>query len=192
MPAVDVDAPTAEAAALRDDHAVRAAVGHLELGRDGERLVLDAHDARLGESAHSGEEQLAVPADQGRPPGDVGIEPFRGAVVDRQHVVLHGLDQPEPLQFMQPIGLLGREVPRLAVVDVAVVELPDVVVERRHDAADHHPRGAVLRDGAPPLEVDAAVAEHLEVLQVVTLRGIRFSEAVEHARCPPSATAARR
>ncbi len=69
----------------------------------------------------------------------------------------------------------------LAVVDVAVVQLPQVVVERRHLAADHHPRRLVLGHRTPPLVVDAAIAEHLEVLQVVTLRRRRLVERVEHA-----------
>ena len=73
----------------------------------------------------------------------------------------------------EPLGLLGGQVVGLAVVDGAVVQLPQVVVERRHLAADHHPRRLVLGDRAPALVVDAAVAEHLEVLQVVTLRGCR-------------------
>ena len=112
----------------------------------------------------------------------VGVEPLGGAVVDRQHVVLGGLDEPEPLQLGQHLGLLGREVVGLAVVAAAVVELPDVVVERRQLAADHDPRRLVLGDRAPAPVVDAAVAEHLEVLQVVALRGVGVVEGVEHAR----------
>ena len=64
-------------------------------------------------------------------PAMVGLEPLGAAVVDRQHVVLGGLDEPEPLQLGEHLGLLGGEVVGLAVVAVAVVELPDVVVERR-------------------------------------------------------------
>ena len=67
------------------------------------------------------------------------------------------------------LRVVGREVVGLAVVVVAVVELPDVVVERGQLTADHDPWRAVLGDRAPALVVDAAVGEHLEVLQVVAL-----------------------
>ena len=36
--------------------------------------------------------------------------------------------------------------------------------------------------GKPAIEVDAAVAEHLEVLDLVTIRRRRIVEAVKHAR----------
>ena len=114
-------------------------------------------------------------------PGDVGVEAFAGAVVDREHVVLGGLDEPEPLQLGQHLRMLGSQVAGLAVVAVAVVQLPDVVVERRQSAADHDPRGLVLGDRAPALVVDPAVAEHLEVLQVVPLGRVRLVEGVQHA-----------
>ena len=78
-------------------------------------------------------------------------------------------------------GMLVDQVPGLAEVTAAVVELPDVIVEGWDVGADHHPRGAVLGDRAPTLEVDAPVAEHLEVLQVVTLGGLGLVEGVQHA-----------
>src|SRR6476620_6630772 len=53
-----VDGPSAEAAALCDDHAVGAALGDVELGGDGERLVLDADPAVLRQAPHAREEQL--------------------------------------------------------------------------------------------------------------------------------------
>ena len=68
-------------------------------------------------------------------PAMLGLQPLGGAVVHGQHVVLGGLDQPEPLQLGQPLGLLGRKVVGLAVVAGAVVELPQVVVERRQGPA---------------------------------------------------------
>ena len=104
-------------------------------------------------------------------PARSGLRRSARAVVEREHVVLGGLDEPEPLQLGQPLGLLLGQVAGLAVVAAgAVVELPHVVVEGRHVAADHDPRRLVLGDGAPALVVDAAVAEHLEVLEVVALR----------------------
>ena len=70
------------------------------------------------------EEQLRVATDEGRPPGHGRLEPLRGAVVQRQHVVLDGLNQPQPLQLCQHLGVVGGEVVGLAVVARAVVELP--------------------------------------------------------------------
>ena len=71
----------------------------------------------------------------------------------------------------------------------AVVELPHVVVEGRQLAADHDPRRAVLGHRAPAPVVDAAVGEHLEVLQVVPLRRLRRRRTCRACWCPPSATA---
>ena len=119
--------------------------------------------------------------DQGRSPRHRRFEALGRAVVHRQHVVLGGLDQPEPLQFGQHLGMVGDQVTGLAVVAAAVVELPDVVVERRQRAADHDPRCAVLGHRAPAPVIDAPVGEHLEVLQIVPFGCVRVLERVEHA-----------
>ena len=76
-----------------------------------------------------GKNSCELPVDQGRAPGQFGVGPLAGAVVHGQHVVLGGLDEEEALQLGQLLWLLGREVAGLAVVAVAVVELPHVVVE---------------------------------------------------------------
>ena len=168
-----VERPAPEAPALGDDRAVGRAIGHDDLRGDGERLVLDAEDAGLRQATHAAEQHLRVAADELGPAGDVGVEPLGGPVVEREHVVLRRLHQPEPLELVEPVGHLLREVVGLRPVLRPVVELPDVVVERRHVRAAHHPRGPVLGYRAPALVVDAAVAEHLEVLQVVALRARR-------------------
>ena len=85
---VGVERPTAERATLRDDHALGAALRHLDLGRDRVRLVLERDDGVLRQPAHSAEEQLSIALDQLRPSGEVGVEPLEPAVVERQHVVL--------------------------------------------------------------------------------------------------------
>jgi hypothetical protein len=130
--------PPAESAALRDDHALRAVVRYDHLGGNRERLVFDADDAALRQTSHAGEEQLGVPADKSRSSRHRRLESLRGPVVHRQHVVLRCLDQPEPLQLREHLGSLGYEVASLAVVG-AVIEFPDVVVERRQLPADHDP-----------------------------------------------------
>ena len=155
--------------------------GHLQLGRDRERLVLDVDDAVLRQPAHAAEQQLCVALDQGGPPGDVGYEAFDLPVIERKHVVLDRLDQPKPLQFMQFLRILLRQVLGLRPVGVAVVELPDVVVEGRQHRAAHLPRRAVLGHRAPALVVNASVAEHLEVLGLVPLGRLGVVEAVQHA-----------
>ena len=77
-------------------------------------------------------------------------------------------------------GLLGGDVVRLRPV-VGPVELPHVVVEGRQLGAGD-PRRAVAGHCGPALVVDAAVAEHLEVLELVLLGRRRVVEAVPHAR----------
>ena len=104
-----------------------------------------------------------MPLDQLRPAGEVGVEALDAAVVQRQHVVLGRLEQEQPLQLVQLLGLLGGEVVGLGPV-VRAVELPDVVVEGRQ-LARRSPRACCAGDRGPALVVDAAVAEHLEVLR---------------------------
>ena len=74
-------------------------------------------------------------------------------------------------------GLSRGEVVRLRPV-VRAVQLPDVVVERRH--LGRHPGNAVPGDTGPALVVDAAVAEHLEVLSRVALGRTGVVERVGH------------
>ena len=90
-----------------------------------------------------------------------------------------GLDDEETLQLGELLRVLLRQVLRLRPVGVRVVQLPHVVVERALVGAD--PRHAVPRHRRPSLVVDAAVAEHLEVLRLVPLRRLGVVERVEHA-----------
>ena len=77
--------------------------------------------------------------------------------------------------------LLGQVV-RLAPVFIGVVELPGVVVEcRGFLARDYEPRRLVPRHRGPALVVDAAVAEHLEVLCLMLLGRLGIVERVRHA-----------
>ena len=93
--------------------------------------------------------------------------------------VLRRLDDEEALQFGELLRVLLRQVLRLRPVGVGVVELPHVVVEGALVGAE--PRHAVPRHRRPPLVVDAAVAEHLEVLRLVPLGRLGVVERVEHA-----------
>ena len=183
LAALRVEAPAAESAALRDDHALGALGGHLEIGGDGERLVLDADDAVLGQASHARKQQLPVALDQRRPAGQLGNEALDLPVVERQHVELDRFDQPQPLQLVQLLGHLLRQVVGLRPVLAAVVQLPHVVVEGRHLRAAHLPRRAVLGHRAPALVVDA---RGCRTSRSTASRAApaRFGvvEAVEHAR----------
>ena len=76
--------------------------------------------------------------------------------------------------------LLGQVV-RLAPVLISVVELPVVIVECRDFLAPKEPWRAVSRHCGPAFVVDAAVAEHLEVLCLVPLGRLGVVERVRHA-----------
>ena len=105
-------------------------VGDGEVGGDGVGLVLDVDHAVLRQPAHAAEQHLGVALDELGAAGEVGVEPLELAVVQREDVVLAGLDQEQPLQVAQPVGMLGGHVVGLGPV-VGGVQLPDVVVERR-------------------------------------------------------------
>ncbi len=104
---VEVQAPATGDAALDDDRTVGATLGDLDLGGDRVGLVLERQDRTLRQTTHPAEQLLAVALDQLWTACEVRVEPFDQPIVEWQHVVLHGLDQPEPLQFVQPVGLLG-------------------------------------------------------------------------------------
>jgi hypothetical protein len=62
-----------------------------------------------------------------RAAGDVGIDPLEAAVIERNHVVLDRLDEPEPLQFSEFLRVLGGEIGGLGPV-VGTAQLPDIGV----------------------------------------------------------------
>jgi hypothetical protein len=111
QPAVlEVQRPAADAAALGDDHPLRAALGHLDLRRHGVRLVLDADDRVLRQASHTAVQPLAVPLHEHRPPCDLGDDPLRHPVVEREDVVLRRLDQEQALEVVEPLRLARREI----------------------------------------------------------------------------------
>ena len=79
-------------------------------------LVLDVEEAVLGEAAHAAEEQLRVSLHELRPADELGVEALDAAVVEREHVVLAGLLEPELLQLGQLLRHLGCQVVGLAPV----------------------------------------------------------------------------
>jgi hypothetical protein len=83
-----VQAPTCEGAALGDDHALSATLGHGEVRADRVSLVLGHEDRVLAETPHAAEEQLGLAPDQQGPPRDVGVEALDATVIEGPHVVL--------------------------------------------------------------------------------------------------------
>jgi hypothetical protein len=115
------------------------------------RLVLDADHRVLGQAAHAPEQELRVAFDRRRSPGQFGIEPFADSVVEWQDPVASGLHQPQALELVELVRVIFRQVTSLAPVGGRVVELPDVVVERRCLLSDQDPRALCLVTAVQPL-----------------------------------------
>ena len=92
-------------AALRDDHAFRAGLRHLDLRGDRVRLVLGVDDRVLRDPAHAGEEELRVAVHDHRAAGDVRVGALGLAVVEREHVVLGRFEVEEPLSSASFSGI---------------------------------------------------------------------------------------
>ncbi|WP_157417491.1 hypothetical protein [Nocardioides sp. Iso805N] len=142
--------------------------------------VLDVEHRLLGQPDHPPVDALRVPLDERRSPGDLRVGALGEPVVEWEDVVLRSLDQPEPLEFVKALRLLGGQVTSLGPVRTAAVELPDVVVERRQLNGAGLPGSAVLGHRGPAVVVDPSIADHLEVLGGVLLGRVGVMEAVGH------------
>ena len=99
---------------------------------------------------------------------------LNATTVDRQHVVLAGLDVPHPDHRNQAVALLLSEVHGLGEILVEIVELPPlgvefdelVVVDRRAEGeAGFGERSSWPRAHGPPtVVIERAMAHHLEIL----------------------------
>ena len=127
-----VEAPAGEGAALGDDHALGARLGHVHLGRHGVRLVLDV-EHRRSRSAGPSRRRAAgsCPCTSVGRPARSGLKRSTRRSSSGSTLYFRASVEPELLQLGELLGHLGREVVRLAPVRVRVVELPDVVVEGR-------------------------------------------------------------
>ena len=173
-----VQAPAAEATALGHDDTVGRFVAGLDVGDDLERRVLDVDEVVLEQAVHAlVQGQAGASEHQVRPPGQLGIEQLLPPVVEGQHLVLDRLAEEDLLQLGEDLGMLFGEIRGHAEVFLHVVELPGVLGEPVLDLA---PRLEVHGAGEPAVEVDAAVAEHLEVLDLVPAR-----ERWDSPRCRP-------
>ena len=175
----EVQAPPPEGPALGDEHPRGRALRHLDVGGDRVGGVLGVDHRALAQAAHAAEQQLRAPGDQLGPSGQHGQEALHPTVVQGQGAVLDRLDEEEALEVAELVGVLGGQVPGLGPVGGGVVELPGVVVQRRH--VGRHPGDAVPGDRRPALVVDPPVAHDLEVLRLVAARRVGVVEAVPHA-----------
>jgi hypothetical protein len=110
----------------------------------------------------------------------------RRSSVGRQgiHIVAPRLAIEELLQFFQLLRILGGQIVRLAVVLVQIVKFPRIlfgaVLIPVGELADL-PGQQVARSGPPSVLVNAAVAQHFEVLNLVGAGLVRMIEAIDHA-----------
>ena len=106
---MEIQAPPRKRSALGDDHPAGPAVGHDDLGGDRMRFVLHVEHGVLAEADHPLIEQLGLAIDQHGTAGQIGVEPLDASIVEGQHVVLDGLDQPEALEFVsQLVGVISE------------------------------------------------------------------------------------
>ena len=172
-PVVHVEAEAAEAPALRDQHALGAAGGDLDVGDDPVRPHLDVRRQLLGHRRGARPQHDAL----ARSHGMRAAEGEDAARLQRQHAVASRLAPPQLLERAQLLRLGSREVVRLGGVLRDVVELPAILVERtvrvvlvRVQAVQHR----VVRHRLPAAVVDRAAGELLVVLRLAVLgRGAR-------------------
>ena len=176
----------ADEVGVREDHALGAALGDLELRLDRVRAPCDAGDEPLLHVLDVARERVAGDRRQRREDAE---EDADGAE-QRQHAVALRLLPEELLQLRELLRVLGRQVVRLREVVRQVVQLPRVLLgiplaggERRERRRRELPRLLVEPGARPPaVLVDRPRADHLEVLHGVPLLGVRVVERVEEAR----------
>ena len=173
-----IKTPAAEATALRHDDTVGRFVAGLDVGNDLERCGLDVDEVVLEQSGHALVKGEGLTAEhQVGSAGEFGIEQFQAPVVDGQYLVLHRLAEESLLQLLEHLRMLRRKVLGHAEVFRDVVELPGVIDELVLDLA---PRLQVDGPGEPAVVIDAPVAEHLEVLDLVTAWGLGVVPGIGH------------
>ena len=151
----EVEAVAAGQAAVGEDHPLGPALGNLDVGGDRERLVQHRRRGAVGQRDLAGiVDELVALAGEARPALEFGVQPFDGAPVERQHVVLLRLLPEQGLEFLDLLRVLGRQVVGLGEVLVDVVELP-LRGQRVERAADRHPRDEAAARRHPAVVVDA-------------------------------------
>ena len=125
-----VEAPAADVGALRDDDPFAPPAGTSISAVTECDLFLRLSTAFSDRRLMPGKRICVVALDQDRPSGEIGIHALGNAIVEREDVVARRLNQPQPLQLVQLLRHLLRQIVRLAPVLGRVVQLPDIVVER--------------------------------------------------------------
>src|SRR6266536_3068963 len=176
-----VEAPAADVRSLGNDHSVGTFFGNYDLGGDGVRLDLEVENAVLRQTAHAAEKKLGLSFDKHWPTGSVWVHFLDHPVVQWQHLVTRGFDQPQALQFMELFRHLLGQIVRLAPIFGGVIKLPEVVIEGRLLDVQGGPGSTVMGYGGPTLMENAAVTEHLEILRLMLFCGSGVIKGVEHA-----------
>jgi len=105
--------------------------------------------------------------------GKGGIGPLGEAIIQRQHIVFGGLDQPKTLQFLQFIWLRLGQITRLAPIAIGVVELPNIIVKGMEFggnlAATAVLVSTLLRCVSPSLPMDITS----QLIEALLQRGVR-------------------
>ena len=155
--------------------------GHLDLGGHRVRLVLDVEDRVLRQAAHAAEEDLRVALDQNRPPGQCP-----GSAARRRGRRAAARCSASPRSARAAAARAAS--PASASPDCSPGSSPwscRTAPRRRRRRrvllADEDPRRLVPGHRGPAFVVDAAVAEHLEVLGLVPLGRLGVVERVQHA-----------
>ena len=156
-PLLDVEAVAGRGIAVSDEHTLGVTVGDLDLGHDPIAAAADIGGDIGGEMAHPGPEFVVGPI--AVDPCRVEREPLGETIIEWEDLVGFGLLPPAVDHHGEPFGVVGGPIVDLGEVLVEVVELPDVVVDRG--------AGRVVGHRLPPVDPDAAVAEHLEVLHLL-------------------------
>ena len=140
--------------------------------------MLEVRGRTLGEAEQIRVRERDATLRQARPVVDV--QPFRLAVVQRQHVVPCRFGEEELHHLVELLGILPGEVVRLTEVFVDVVQFPGHVQQvPRLVLAE--PRDAADRARHPAVVVNTLIAEHLEVLRRSSARSVNVIEGVDHA-----------
>ena len=189
LPVLEVERPAADAGALAQQDAFGAARRDVYVGGDGMRAVQDPWPGEERHGLGAGPVGVAVPCFGDLRP--LGHQPLHSAAVDGQDVVLTSLDIPLRDHLDQLVPVLGGKVVVLRRVLGDVVQLPVMGIQvgqrlRRDRRTERLARLGERRTrprahGPPPVVVDRAVAEHLEVLGAVPGRGGRVVERVGEA-----------
>ena len=160
---LDVERPSAEAAALGEDRAVGAGFGHFDFRGDGFGFVFHVDEGGFHHALHAfGEGERGAGTHEVRPADQRAVEPLEHAVVDGQDMVFFRFGEKHRLQFLEFFRVRGGEIVGTTEVIAGIIQLPEIRFERA--AWLGLPGGLVDDAGEPAVVVNRAVAGDFEVL----------------------------